>query len=195
MAGIHANAHVVTAHGVDDGLQFLETSAHLAALARHSLQKHRHGVTRFKSLSQSLSNVVDARIHSLTNMTAGMEIVVLTGQSGHAAQIIRQHIGGKGTGFGILGTQVHGISAMSHQRAELLLFESGHRFGGVHGIFLLCLGAPGISCKERKGIGPDGFGGLHHGQITCGSGQMTSDIIHNNTSMATAYHTIEEIAN
>ena len=110
-------------------------------------------------------NIVDACFRSLPYVAAGMEIVEISGQRCHAAQVIFQHFCRKGTGFGIGSAEVHGIGTVGNQRAELMFPQHGNRFCCVNGIFFLCLAAPGIAGEEGEGIGTDGQCRFYHGGI------------------------------
>ena len=115
-----------------------------------------------------------ARFQALTHMAAGMEIVEISGQSRHPAQIVRQHISGKGPGLRIGGAQVHGVGTVGHQGTKIVFFQHSHCFGCIGRIFLFGAASPRIAGEEGKGIGPDGQGGFHHGGISLGGRQMAS---------------------
>ena len=53
VAGIETHAHIGASHGIDDRFQFFKTSAHLAALACHGFQQHRHRVIMAQRVFQS----------------------------------------------------------------------------------------------------------------------------------------------
>ena len=166
VAGVQAHTDIVAAHTVHDGLQFLKLAADLTALTGHGLQQHRDRVARRHCLFQSIADLGDTRIHTLSHMAARMEIIVVSRQCRHAAQIIAQHLAGKGSGPGLSGAKIHGVSAMGHQGTKLIFLQSLYGLCAIDGVLFFGLTAPGIAGKKRKGIGTDGFCSFHHGQIS-----------------------------
>ena len=128
-------------------------------------------------------------------MAARMEIIVVPGKIRHPAQVVLQHGGRETPCLRIRSTQIHGVRPVGNQSAEAQLPHDFHCPGTVLRVFFFCLGASGISGKEREGIGADLPGGIHHGGIAPGSGQMTADIAHMFHPFAVFYHAKGKKAN
>ena len=99
MTGIQTDTHIVTANRIDDGFQLFKSAADFTALACHGFQQDFHGIVMAQCVFQSIGNVTDTGLRSLSHVTAGMEIVEVSGQRCHAPQVIFQHFRCKGTGF------------------------------------------------------------------------------------------------
>ena len=178
MAGIQTNADILTSHRIDDGLQLLKSAAYFTSLSCHGLKQDRHRIAGFQGFLQSLGDVINAGFRSLSNMAAGMKIIVLSGKRRHSTQIVTQDIAGEGSGFRICGAKVHGIGTMGNQLTESLFLQRFHRCGTILPILFPVFGTPGIPGKKRKCIGPDLLRRPNHGKISLGGRQMTTDIFH-----------------
>ena len=178
MTGIQTHTQVRSSHGIQNILQLLKAAAHLAALACHGFQQHRHRVVRGHGLFQGLRYVADSGLQSLPHMAAGMEIVEIPRQGGHPPQIILQNPGGKGPCLRVGGAQIHGIRPVGDQGSKTVLAQHPHSLFRVGGIFLPGLTAPGIPGEKREGVRPNGQRRLHHRRIPVGSGQVASIIPH-----------------
>ena len=90
VAYIHADAHFShQLHTVENLPQLFESTADLAALARHRLQQDGRSLLRPKNLIEGICNQRYPRLRALTYMAARMKIIEIAGQRLHAAKIIR----------------------------------------------------------------------------------------------------------
>ena len=182
VTGVQTHAHVFASHGVQNVPEFLKPSADLAALPRHGFQQHRHRIVVAQGVFQGGGNVIDSRLRPLPHVTAGVEIVEISGKRRHSPQVVLQNPRGKGSGVRIGGAEIHGIRPVGDQFAKVIFFQHGGRFCRVRRVLRLGLAAPGIPGKKREGIRPDGQRGLHHRRVPAGCGKMTAKITQNNHS-------------
>jgi hypothetical protein len=71
---------------------------------------------------------------------------------------------------------------MRYQLTESRFLQCSHCLRAVRQVFLFRFGAPGISGEKRKRIGADFLRRPNHPQVSGGCGQMTSNVVHYDTS-------------
>ena len=178
MAGIQANAQRSFSHRIHNGLQFLKPATDLAAFSGHGLQQHSDLAILCQCLLQGGRNTFHTGIHTLSHMAARVEIIEIPRQGIHPSQIIAQNLCRKSPGIRVCCAQIHGVCAVSNQRAKAFFLKHSSGPGRICRVNVFCLTAPGIAGKKGKGIRSKGQGRFNRGTVTAGGRKMTSEIRH-----------------
>ena len=183
MAGVEADAQLVrkrcTIHNRTNLLKF---GADLRTLARHDLQKDGRRHFRPKDLVERISDLFNAHLYALLDMTAGMKIVHLTRRVLHALQVVPHGRKTKLLHTLLCGTGVEGIRCVGKDGLDPVLCCEVVKRRHIRRVNVLRRSPSGIACKKLKCVAAQFYRLFRHGEIALGCGQMTTDCKHSSSS-------------
>lgn len=177
VTGVEANADFVLKVDAKEQFgDFLERAAKLRAVSGHRFEQHGRGLVGLQRFVEKIACLPDTRRNPALDMTAGMQVIKLTGKILHPLNVLL-HAAKRKIAHSFVGRSgVKRIRRVRDERTESIFAAERHQLVCVRRVDGLCVSAARIAGEKLKRIRADRARDASRGGVTLRAGKMAAEI-------------------